>query len=505
MKAIIAREYGRMFRLGLAVAMLAGAMIGCGTSGGGGGVKSATHGGVVDASGKRAVVKEEAVATFESAAKIAYSDPNAAIEGFRKAANEEDNFAEAEYNIGVLEQKRGNTAEALKAYDKAIEMRPNMEAAYVSKAKILIDQGKTEEAENLLNTVVGEGGLNAFNVEGNLNLSMIYRQRGEALLEKARGGSEPKFNMGGVDEEEGAKDKDKKKKSAADEQKDALKAEAQQMFAKAVVYIRRALAGDSNNIYCYENLAAIYYLQNSLEVARLVIDQAKAKFDEYNGNLKTQLDEGRITQEEYDIKAYTLKDLSAIYNTSGLIYLAEGEVSMGNSEFKTAVDKDPTNVQAMLNVAGIAVNVQDYQLAYDLYTKVLELQPNNVEAYLSKGVAARGLQRLDEAEAIYRDIIARYPDYPQAQFNLIVLIQEYYLKVDEARAMWVEFVANEKANAIIPGRVEEAKDRIKQIDDMKEQMRKAEEEAARIQKQMEEMERLEREMEAAEKAANGGE
>ena len=56
--------------------------------------------------------------------------------------------------------------------------------------------------------------------------------------------------------------------------------EAYDMFAKSVVYVRRALAGDSNNIYCYENLSAVYYLMNSLEVARLVCEQATIKYSD---------------------------------------------------------------------------------------------------------------------------------------------------------------------------------------------------------------------------------
>ena len=235
---------------------------------------------------------------------------------------------------------------------------------------------------------------------------------------------------------------------------------------------------------------------NSLEVARLVCEQAIIKYSEYNDILKKQLEAGKITQDEYDEKAYIPKDLSAIYNTSGLIYLAEGEVSMGNAEFKKAVEADPTNIQAMLNVAGIAINVQDYPLAYDLYNKILALEPNNTEAYLSKGVAARGLNNLDEAEKIYRDIIKNHPDYPQAQFNLIVLYQEYYLKIDEARQMWVDFTNDANANKLIPGRVAEAKERIKQIDDLKEAQRKAEAQQAEMMRKMEELERLEKEMEA---------
>ncbi len=468
--------------------------LGCGgtTSNSGSGAKSATSGSgsTVDASGNRAVVKESAINKFIEGTKMAKSNPQGAIDAFKSAAKEESNFAEAWYNIGLLEQRQGNLKEALENYDKAISMRPDMPGPYTNKAKMLIDEGKTDEAEAILLKVVDEKtGIAPFNVEANLNLGMLYRQKGEAILEKERGGVEPRFSMEGSENKGEIKNK-----------------EAYDMFAKSVVYVRRALAGDSNNIYCYENLSAIYYLMNSLEVARLVCEQATIKYGEYNESLKKQLDAGKITQDEYDLKAYTPKDLSAIFNTSGLIYLAEGEVSMGNAEFKKAVEADPTNIQAMLNVAGIAVNVQDYPLAYDLYNKVLALEPNNVEAYLSKGVAARGLKNLDEAEKIYRDIIKSHPDYPQAQFNLIVLFQEYYLKVDEARQMWVDFIADANANKIIPGRVQEAKERIKQIDDMKEAQKKADAEAALIQKKMEEMERMQKELEAqeaAEAAANG--
>lgn len=493
MKANQKRATLRLASIGFAC-LAACSFVGCGTSSGGGNAPSVQSptgpSKTIDAAtGKRVAVKENVITIFEDATKLAKSNPQGAIDMFKKAAKEEDNFAEAWYNIGLLEQQLGNNSAAKDAYNKAIEMRPDMAASYTNMAKLLIDEGDTENAEKWLLKVVDEkNGVDPFNVDANLNIGMLYRTKGEAILEKERGGTEPKFSMEGAEKKGEIKNK-----------------EAYDMFAKSVVYVRRALAGDSNNIYCYENLSAIYYLMNSLEVARLVCEQATIKYSEYNEELKKQLEAGRITQEEMERKAYTPKDLSAIYNTSGLIYLAEGEVSMGNAEFKKAVEADPTNVQAMLNVAGIAINVQDYPLAYDLYNKVLALQPNNIEAYLSKGVAARGLKNIQEAETIYRDILAKHPDYPQAQFNLIVLIQEYHLKIDEARELWVKFTEDPVANKVIPGRVEEAKQRIKQIDDMKEAQRKADAEAALMQKKMEEMERLQKELEAQEAAAAAAE
>jgi tetratricopeptide (TPR) repeat protein len=265
-----------MLRLGcvaLSVGLLTAA--GCGTGSNSSSTpKSAT--GVsktVDAEGHRAVVKESAIALFEEASKQAKTNPQAAIDTFKRAAKEENNFAEAWYNIGLLEQKRGNNKEAQEAYEKAIDMRPDMASSYVNMAKMLIDEGKMDEAEKLLLKVVDDqNGIAPFNVEGNLNLGMLYRRKGEAILEEERGGVEPKFSM------DGAENKGEIKNKAAYD-----------MFAKSVVYVRRALAGDSNNIYCYENLSAIYYLMNSLDVARLVCEQALIKYDEYNEALKKQL------------------------------------------------------------------------------------------------------------------------------------------------------------------------------------------------------------------------
>ena len=193
-----------MLRLGcvaMALGLLTAAGCGTGSDGSKNAPKSAT--GVsktVDAEGNRAVVKESAIAVFEEATKLAKSNPQAAIDAFKRAAKEEDNFAEAWYNIGLLEQGRGNVKEAKEAYEKAIDMRPDMAESYVNMAKMLIDEGNTDEAEKLLLKVVDDqNGIAPFNVEGNLNLGMLYRRKGEAILEAERGGVEPKFSMDGAE------------------------------------------------------------------------------------------------------------------------------------------------------------------------------------------------------------------------------------------------------------------------------------------------------------------
>lgn len=492
--------------VGICTASLAAfSMIGCGGSSATGAntVVSPTETVAAPAPGERVIVKESAVEIFQEATKQAKTDPKGAIETYKRAANEQKNFAEAYYNIGLLEQQLGHYDKAREAYNTVISIQPRFAAAHNNLAKMLLDEGKVEEAEQAFLKIIDEKtGIDPYNVEANLNLGLIYRKRGEEILNKELGGSEPKFSMDGAETKGEIKNKD-----------------ARDAFTQAVVYIRRALAGDSNNIYCYENLASVYYIMNSLEIARLVIDQAAIKFDEYNQILAEDLAAGRISQEDFDQKAYTPKDRSTIYNTSGLIYLAEGQVSMGNAQFRRAIDIDPTNVPARLNAAGIAINVQDFQTAYDNYTKVLELEPNNLVAYLSKGVAARGLGQIAEAEGIYDDIIKNHPEYPQAQFNKIILTQEYKLNspenldeqgnpiltLDSVREMWEKFSNDPTANKVIPGRVAEAKARIVQIDEQKRKMKEAADKQAAIERRLAEAEARMKAAEEAERAAEEAE
>ena len=171
----------------------------------------------------------------------------------------------------------------------------------------------------------------------------------------------------------------------------------------------------------YENLAAIYYDLDSLEVATLVSQQAIQKQGERNEELAAK-----------DLAAR--EDLAGRARREGHHGPADGvrcttpSVSSGWRAVRWRLAYDAfnarrssairTSLEAMFNVAGIAVNVQDYQTAYDTYQRILSMQADNREARLSLAVAARGLGNLDEAEQIYNAMLQKEPDYAPAKFNL---------------------------------------------------------------------------------------
>ena len=465
------------FRVYILIGLFFGILLlssGCGGSASkGGDVKSGAD--AARSSGEKVVVKESAIEHFSQGLAAMKSNPAQAKDFFLNATKEEPNFAEAWYNLGILSEQSGDKEGAKKHYEKAISSRRDMGEAYVNLGLVYLEEGKMNEAEQQFIKVVNESnGVDPFNVEANLNLGMIHRIRGEEVLKARAGGKEFEFSVTGSESDEKVTDP-----------------EAMKHFSEAVRYIRRALAGDSNNIYCYENLSAIYFMMNHLDVATLVSEQAIEKQKDRNEELKKSLDEKLISMDEYNERLIKDVDMAAVYNTYGLIWLTRGDVSLANYWFKKAVEVNPKQVESLLNVAGVSVNVQDFTTAYDMYNKVLVLDPGNLEAQLSKGVAARGLNRLDEAEKIYRELLTAHPDFAAAQFNLAILYQEYHRKLEEAKSMYEKFIAMPSASKDIPARVQEAKDRIQQIEDIWIAQKKAEEEGKRMQKAMEEMEKLE--------------
>ncbi|MDX9719773.1 MAG: tetratricopeptide repeat protein [Myxococcota bacterium] len=436
-------------------------------------------------------VKEEALKQFTQALSLTSSNPQQAIKLLKDAVDEDPKFGEAWYNLGLLQEQMGD-AKAEESYKKAIETRPKMPEAYVNLGIMLIKKGDKAKAKELFAAVVDdETGFDTFHVEANLNLGLLHRLNGEAIVAKANEGNE-----GSVDVEGGE----------FTTRTYVVPEEAKPHFGEAVRHVRKALAGDSNNINCYENLAAIYYAMDNLEVAKLVCEQAIQKQIERNKELQSELDAGKISQETFDKGYISDQAMAPTYNTFGLVWLARGEVALAYINFKKAAQLRPNFIEAQFNVAGVALNVQDYNTAFATYQDVLKLDPNNREAKLSLAVAVRGLGQLEEADKMYDAMLKEDAAFAPALFNKAILYQEYYRDLKKAKELYEQFMAMPSATELVPVRVAEAKKRIEQIEMIWLEQQKSEEEARKMQREMEkmqrEMEEAQRRQEEMEKANN---
>lgn len=164
----------------------------------------------------------------------------------------------------------------------------------------------------------------------------------------------------------------------------------------AIERLRFALGGEARNAAAYANIARIYSEQGRLELARLVCENA------------------------------ILQGINepVLHNRLGLIALEQDDVLTAYREFRRAVELDPSDVDANLNMGAMALAFRDYDTALAALGQVLELSPDNVDVRLSYGAALRGVEQYDAAEAEYQRVLAQSPSHAGAIYNLAVLAQE---------------------------------------------------------------------------------
>lgn len=101
-------------------------------------------------------------------------------------------------------------------------------------------------------------------------------------------------------------------------------------------------------------------------------------------------------------------------------------------------------VQNLLGAALLALD--DVVAAEQAFRRAIEADAGHPASYNNLAISLRKQGRLADAEAIYRDVVARMPDYADAHYNLAILLQDD--RFDEAAAQF------EAAIRINPGYVD---------------------------------------------------
>jgi len=87
------------------------------------------------------------------------------------------------------------------------------------------------------------------------------------------------------------------------------------------------------------------------------------------------------------------------FNKRGLALLQKGDVVKARLEFQNALQINPSTVPALYGLAVIAERARDWQAAYDLLGKVVELAPTHVDARIKLGKLELASGQLDKALA----------------------------------------------------------------------------------------------------------
>lgn len=349
---------------------------------------------------------------------------------FEEVADDNPKLVEARYDQGAVLERCGRLKEARSIYEKALDAAPNYSRALAGLGRLTMRDGDEGRAYEFFDRAVKA---DAKNDDAYLGRAMILHERAK----KGDG------------------------QAAKDSRND----------------LRRALAVDAYNMHAYATLALLEYDlagndQEKLDMARLVTEQAR-----------------KITAPDGSPLG---ANFAPIHNVAGLIALKRNNVTAALASFKKAAELDPNLLEAYMNIGAITLNFRDYQTAEQSFRHVLKSQPQNFDALIGLGVALRGLRNVKDAEKYYLEAGKANPDNPAVLYNMGILYQDYREQTTEqlnkAKDYFTQFLSRAQDKA----KIEDAKNRIKNIDDTfraLEEAKKMQAEMDRMQRQMEEQQR----------------
>lgn len=346
------------------------------------------------------------------------------------------------FEDGVKAYKAGNHSQAIQFFEQAIDVDDTFGAAYFNIGRIHEEQGRLDEARTWYERSADKGKDFGDGLVNLGRLAMEKGDKGEAMglfrkaIEVEPFNGEAHLNL-------------------------AQDARSRRDFANAVKRVRTALKENSQNVKAYEVLARVYYDLGRFELSKLVC-----------------------------LTGIEIQKTPDLHNTLGLVHLEQDNVTLALGAFEDALKADNGYWPAHMNVGAITFGYRDYESSYRHFDEVLKKKPDHLQAMLSKAVAARGLNRLDEAEAGYKAVLAKDETYVGAHYNLGILYQEYTQKLEDSIKSYEMVLRHERENADLRKDVTQRIQAVRiQIENMK---------------QLEEMMRQQKAQEAAEAAQGGG-
>jgi len=111
---------------------------------------------------------------------------------------------------------------------------------------------------------------------------------------------------------------------------------------------------------------------------------------------------------------------------------------------KTALQKDPNNVQTLVGLGNAYFDTDRYQEAINVYSRAIAIDPKNPDVRTDMGIMYRRLGQFDKALEAFRQAAQDQPLHVNSRFNIGIVLK--YDKEDFRGAIqaWEEFLKLEK-------------------------------------------------------------
>lgn len=118
------------------------------------------------------------------------------------------------------------------------------------------------------------------------------------------------------------------------------------------------------------------------------------------------------------------------HNQAGWEYLERGENLKASAEFVSALNRNPSYLEARLGLARAHYALEAYRDAYDIWSKILQRDKDNRDALLGTAQALAAMGFYDRSLEAYSRVVEKYSDEIEAHYGIAEL---YYLM---NRTLW---------------------------------------------------------------------
>jgi tetratricopeptide (TPR) repeat protein len=313
---------------------------------------------------------------------------------------------DAVYLLGLAHNEQGDTAAAMKFWQKSLELDPSRADANDSLGNALLLRDEYEKAEEYFRKALAiDPGLATANAR--LASTLIHQGRmreAASILEKS-----------GSLNAEGHR----------------LLGEAYQQsgeFEKAKASYMKAVALNSDLTEAYYGLSRV--------LNRLGEREQADKYFQTFSVLRERADEkGRQVRANYDTLAITQKSVAQTHTDVARVYVKEGRVREAEALWLKAAELDPKNSLCRLQLAVIYQQTGRHREALKYYEEIAKADPNDPLVQLNMGRVWMKLNDTEQAEQAFTQALRLAPNQPESHSSLAELYLQNRMKLAEAVAL----------------------------------------------------------------------
>jgi tetratricopeptide (TPR) repeat protein len=299
---------------------------------------------------------------------------------------------DAVYLLGLVHNDQGDSATAIKFWERALELDASRADANDSLGHALLLRDDYEKAEAYFRRALE---LDPTLPTANFRLATTLVHQGKvreaaAILERAS----------------------------------SLSAEGHRLLGEAYQHLRefdKAKASFEKALQLKPDFAEAHYGLSRVLGPLGETEKSREQFEKFSA-LKAQANEAaRRLRSNFDTLGNTRRSVPQSFTDVGRVYMTQRRAREAEEFWLKAVALDPTNTLCRLQLAVLYQQTAKHSESLRFYEEVARIDPNDGLVHLNMGRVALKLDRLDRAEQAFREVIRLEPARPEGHSALAQL------------------------------------------------------------------------------------